>query len=72
MNRTLIQAMLEAAIKAYQRVAPDRLRKACRYEPTCSEYALRAIQKYGARVGVARSFRRVMSCREPNGGMNEP
>jgi putative membrane protein insertion efficiency factor len=35
----------------------------CRYRPTCSEYSLQAIQKYGFFRGVAMSLRRIASCR---------
>ncbi|MFM0232155.1 MULTISPECIES: membrane protein insertion efficiency factor YidD [Paraburkholderia] len=37
----------EAVISVYRRFAPVALRDACLFEPTCSEYALRAIRKYG-------------------------
>ncbi|WP_408397561.1 membrane protein insertion efficiency factor YidD [Paraburkholderia sediminicola] len=37
----------EEAIGVYRRFAPVALRNACLFEPTCSEYALRAIRKYG-------------------------
>ena len=34
----------------------------CRYSPTCSEYALHAITKYGAIKGGGRAFRRLLTC----------
>jgi len=38
-------------IRTYQKIAPERIRKACRYHPTCSEYAIAAIDKYGSYKG---------------------
>jgi putative membrane protein insertion efficiency factor len=34
----------------------------CRYHPTCSAYALEAIQKYGAFKGSFLSIRRIIRC----------
>lgn len=35
----------------------------CRYRPTCSHYAVEAVQKYGIAKGLRLSFRRILSCR---------
>jgi len=35
----------------------------CRYRPTCSRYAVEAVQKYGIAKGLALSFHRIRSCR---------
>jgi len=59
-------------IRFYQRHASLRLRAACRFTPTCSEYAVLAIEKYGVISGIVRGFRRVISCHEPNGGVDYP
>ena len=34
----------------------------CRFTPTCSQYALEAIQKYGALKGGALALRRILRC----------
>ena len=34
----------------------------CRYNPTCSQYALTAIERYGARKGGAMAIRRILRC----------
>lgn len=39
----------------------------CRYSPTCSQYAIDAINKYGAFRGAWKSFKRICRCR-PGGG----
>jgi putative membrane protein insertion efficiency factor len=35
----------------------------CRYQPTCSRYAVEAVQKYGIAKGLLLSYRRIRSCR---------
>jgi putative membrane protein insertion efficiency factor len=55
-----------AAIRAYQGVragAPSP----CRFYPSCSAYAIEAIEQHGARRGVLLAIRRVARCR-PLGG----
>ncbi|WP_081669709.1 membrane protein insertion efficiency factor YidD [Pseudomonas taiwanensis] len=59
-------------IRLYQRVAPQRLRSACRYEPSCSNYALTAIRKYGAWQGWKLAIRRIYRCKPPYGGRDFP
>jgi uncharacterized protein len=39
----------------------------CRYTPSCSQYAIDAIQKYGAARGSWRALRRILRC-HPWGG----
>lgn len=42
----------EALIQFYQWTAPKRVRNSCRFEPSCSEYMISAINKYGVKNGV--------------------
>ncbi|MBE3096418.1 MAG: membrane protein insertion efficiency factor YidD [Planctomycetes bacterium] len=37
----------------------------CRYRPTCSEYSIEAVGRFGIRRGLVLTARRVMSCRPP-------
>ncbi|HUV72417.1 MAG TPA: membrane protein insertion efficiency factor YidD [Clostridia bacterium] len=46
--------------------------KACRFQPTCSEYSYQAIEKYGIIVGGLKSLRRIMSCHPWNKGGADP
>ena len=45
-----------ALIHLYQRKGPKSLHEACRFEPTCSNYMLLAIEKYGTLKGVAKGI----------------
>lgn len=51
-----------AALRAYKRWLSPLLPVACRYQPTCSEYALLAVQKYGVAWGGWVSLRRLLRC----------
>ncbi|HZP96615.1 MAG TPA: membrane protein insertion efficiency factor YidD [Candidatus Limnocylindria bacterium] len=51
-----------AALRFYKtRVSPG-LPPACRYMPTCSEYAMEAIERHGLLVGGFLAVKRVISC----------
>lgn len=55
------QAVL-AAIRFYRGHVSPALPPACRYTPTCSEYALEAVERYGPVRGMAMAARRVVAC----------
>ena len=40
------------SIQIYQRYAPKSIRDKCRFEPSCSQYMILAIQKYGLLIGI--------------------
>jgi len=53
---------LLAVIRFYRlRVSPNKP-PCCRFIPTCSQYALEAIERYGAVKGGLRSLWRIMRC----------
>ncbi|OOF67242.1 membrane protein insertion efficiency factor YidD [Rodentibacter caecimuris] len=59
-------------ILLYQRLAPTRIRNSCRFEPSCSNYAILSIQKYGCLKGWKMAFNRLSRCKFPNGGKDFP
>lgn len=59
-------------VKFHQRYAPLHIRLKCRYEPSCSEYMILAIEKYGVMHGVIKGIRRILRCRPGNGGFDLP
>lgn len=59
-------------IGLYQRYAPARIRNSCRFEPTCSDYALICLRHYGFWRGWRESFSRIRRCCPPHGGMDHP
>lgn len=71
-SHSVLAGALVALVHFYRRHASPGVRAACRYEPTCSEYAIIAIERYGAVRGGILAYRRVMRCRPPYGGLDEP
>ena len=51
-----------AAIRFYRRHISPNTRPSCRFMPTCSQYALAAIEKYGAVKGGWMALRRICCC----------
>ncbi len=60
------------AVKIYQRFAPEKVRMQCRFEPSCSEYMIQAITKYGFFKGVKLGLNRVNRCNVDGGGYDYP
>lgn len=50
------------ALRWYKRAVSPLLPPACRYMPTCSEYAAEAIERHGLGRGTFLAVRRVLSC----------
>lgn len=57
-----MRKLLIFVIKAYKRVLSPLLPPACRFLPTCSEYAVEAVEKHGALKGTYLALRRVLRC----------
>ena len=56
------QQVLMACVKAYRLLFKPWLGGACRFEPTCSAYALTALERHGALRGSALSAWRLARC----------
>lgn len=56
----------------YRLIAPTRIRQSCLYKPSCSEYTILALRKYGFIKGWSMSCKRIVSCKQPNGGIDYP
>lgn len=63
---------LLAALRFYKARISPTLPPACRYSPTCSEYAIEAIERYGAVRGSVIAARRVLSCNPFTRGGYDP
>jgi len=51
-----------ALIRLYQMTLSPLLGRNCRFTPSCSHYAIEAIEKYGALRGVWYAVRRILRC----------
>ena len=67
-----IKRLILTLIIAYQKYAPESIRSACLFEPCCSEYMKRSIEKYGVIKGLKKGIKRISRCHYPNGGIDEP
>ncbi|MCQ2320432.1 MAG: membrane protein insertion efficiency factor YidD [Bacteroidales bacterium] len=59
-------------IRVYQVTLSPYIGKSCRYTPTCSNYGIEAIQKYGAIKGGWLTLKRVLSCNPWGGSGYDP
>ena len=60
--RELLIRLLVAAIRAYQWTLSPWLGPACRFEPTCSRYAIEAIERHGPLRGSWLAVKRLSRC----------
>ena len=58
----LPRCLLIAAVRAYRLLLSPWLGNACRFEPTCSVYAIDALQRHGALAGSALTLGRIGRC----------
>jgi uncharacterized protein len=57
-----VKATLLAMLRLYKRWVSPSLLPACRYVPSCSEYAMEAVDRYGVLRGGAMALWRLMRC----------
>lgn len=55
-------SLMNALLSFYKRLISPLLPAACRYVPTCSEYAAEAVARHGAIHGIALSMWRILRC----------
>lgn len=58
----MMKRLLLGAIRFYRKYISPAFPARCRFIPTCSQYALEAIGKYGARKGGWLALRRFLRC----------
>jgi putative membrane protein insertion efficiency factor len=68
----LARAIATAPIVAYQRVISPALPRRCKYEPTCSRYAVDAVRQYGILRGLVLAGWRLLRCNPWSYGGYDP
>lgn len=58
----MVKKLLLALIRFYRAAISPLLGANCRFIPTCSAYAMQAIEKYGAWKGGLMALRRILRC----------
>jgi len=64
--------LLALAIRGYQRFLSPALPPSCRFYPSCSQYALEAVTRYGAVKGTWLATRRLVRCHPFHPGGFDP
>jgi putative membrane protein insertion efficiency factor len=64
--------LLIGLVRCYQRVLSPFLGRQCRFDPTCSNYFIGAVRKYGAVRGSLRGIRRILRCHPGHPGGYDP
>lgn len=67
-----ISACLIAIINLYRYAISGLLGHCCRFEPTCSAYAMEAIQSHGTMKGCWLALRRILRCHPWHSGGLDP
>jgi putative component of membrane protein insertase Oxa1/YidC/SpoIIIJ protein YidD len=59
-----LRKILIGIIRLYQHYAPEEIRRRCLFKPTCSEYTILVLQKYGVIIGLYKAYVRIFkNCR---------
>jgi uncharacterized protein len=67
-----MEKILILLIKSYKLLVSPFLPQCCRFAPTCSEYAIEAVRRYGTLKGSYLSCRRLMKCHPFHPGGYDP
>ncbi|MDH4480374.1 MAG: membrane protein insertion efficiency factor YidD [Rhodoferax sp.] len=68
----MMQALLLGVVRAYRLVLSPWLGAGCRFEPTCSVYALGALERHGAAAGSYLVLSRLVRCQPWCAGGHDP
>lgn len=63
-----VKKIILSTVKSYQRLAPTKVRQKCRFEPSCSQYMILAVEKYGAVKGLYKGIKRLSKCNDRGDG----
>lgn len=70
--KKLLTEILILPIRFYQGAISPLLPPACRYTPTCSQYAVEALKKHGPIKGLILAFKRILRCHPWGGSGYDP
>ncbi|MDK2963025.1 MAG: uncharacterized protein PWQ29_419 [Verrucomicrobiota bacterium] len=67
-----MKRLLIGMVRVYQKTVSRVTAPRCRFYPSCSDYAIEAIEKHGIVYGLWLSFRRICRCHPWNPGGYDP
>ncbi|MGA8391558.1 MAG: membrane protein insertion efficiency factor YidD, partial [Burkholderiaceae bacterium] len=68
----IVKRLLMGLVKAYRLLLSPSLGGSCRFEPTCSAYALQALEQHGAAAGSYLTLHRIARCQPWCDGGHDP
>jgi putative membrane protein insertion efficiency factor len=72
LDEWVVKTVVRIFVAGYRLIAPKRVRMSCRFDPTCSEYMLLAMDKHGPYTGILLGLKRLQRCKPPNRGVDFP
>jgi putative membrane protein insertion efficiency factor len=69
---TMIKKLLVSGIKAYQCLSRALFLRNCRFYPSCSQYAIEAIERHGPVKGLIKAAGRILRCSPASDGGHDP
>jgi uncharacterized protein len=67
-----MRELIVSVLRFYKRWLSPALPAACRYHPTCSEYMMQAVERYGVTRGVTLGLGRLLRCHPFHSGGYDP
>ena len=67
-----MKRVLVGVIRFYQIFISPLKGPTCRFYPTCSEYSIQALKKYGLKRGFWKSVKRILKCHPFHPGGHDP
>ncbi len=68
----MIKELLKVILRGYKLFISPLLPPSCRFYPSCSDYAMMSIERYGAARGIVLAIKRVLRCHPFNQGGYDP
>ena len=70
--RKILQYLIKGLIRTYQVLISSWMPPRCRFYPSCSQYMLQAVERFGPFRGTLLGLRRLMKCHPFNDGGYDP
>lgn len=71
-NKSAFQKLATGLVKGYQKLISPWLGSNCRFSPTCSQYTIEAIERFGVLKGCWLASKRILKCHPLNPGGHDP
>lgn len=68
----MVRRLAILAVRFYQKAISPWLGANCRFHPSCSQYTIEAIEKYGVVQGIIKGAYRILRCNPWNPGGDDP